>query len=69
MPSSEAIGYKELVPFIEGRDTLESCIARLKLSTRHYAKRQITWFKKNKDYITIYTDEEDALTRALEILK
>ena len=69
MPSSEAIGYKELVPYLEGRDTLENCIAQLKLSTRHYAKRQITWFKKNKDYHTIYTDEEDALTRALEILK
>lgn len=69
MPSSEAIGYKELVPYIEGHDTLENCIAQLKLSTRHYAKRQITWFKKNKDYHTIYTDEEDALTRALEILK
>lgn len=69
MPSSEAIGYKELVPYIEGHDTLKNCIAQLKLSTRHYAKRQITWFKKNKDYHTIYTDEEDALTRALEILK
>ena len=69
MPSSEAIGYKELVPYIEGRDTLENCVAQLKLSTRHYAKRQITWFKKNQSYHTIYTDEENALECALEILK
>ncbi len=67
--ASEAIGYKELVPFIEGRDTLENCVAQLKLSTRHYAKRQITWFKRKQSYHTIYIDEEDALNSALEILK
>lgn len=67
--ASEAIGYKELLPYIEGRDTLENCIAQLKTSTRHYAKRQITWFKRKSGYHTIYIDEEDALRRALEILK
>lgn len=67
--ASEAIGYKELVPFIEGRDSLENCVCQLKLSTRHYAKRQITWFKRKESYHTIYIDEEDALDRALKILK
>jgi tRNA dimethylallyltransferase len=42
---SKAIGYKELVPFFEGRDTLQNCIEKLKQATRNYAKRQITWFR------------------------
>jgi tRNA dimethylallyltransferase len=42
---SKAIGYKELVPYFEGSDTLENCILRLKQATRNYAKRQITWFR------------------------
>lgn len=66
--ASAAIGYKELLPYLEGRDSLENCIAQLKLSTRHYAKRQITWFKKKSSYHTIYVDEENALKCALEVL-
>jgi tRNA dimethylallyltransferase len=42
---SKAIGYKELVPYFEGSDTLDNCILRLKQATRNYAKRQITWFR------------------------
>jgi tRNA dimethylallyltransferase len=41
----KAIGYKELVPFFEWRDSLENCIEKLKQATRNYAKRQITWFR------------------------
>ncbi|MBO5374973.1 MAG: tRNA (adenosine(37)-N6)-dimethylallyltransferase MiaA [Clostridia bacterium] len=65
--ASGAIGYKELVPYLKGEDTLENCIAQLKLSTRHYAKRQLTWFKK-KNYHTIYVDEVSPLDYALEVL-
>ena len=46
-----AIGYKELIPYIENTDTLESCIERLKISTRQYAKRQNTWFSRKVNYI------------------
>lgn len=42
----QAIGYKEFFPFFVGEDQLENCVENLKKSTRHYAKRQITWFKK-----------------------
>jgi tRNA dimethylallyltransferase len=42
---SKAIGYKELVPFFEGRETLQNSIEKLKQATRNYAKRQITWFR------------------------
>jgi tRNA dimethylallyltransferase len=57
--ASSAIGYKELIPYLKGEDTLGSCVAQLKLSTRHYAKRQLTWFKKKNNYITVYVDKED----------
>ena len=63
-----AIGYKELIPYIENTDTLESCIERLKISTRQYAKRQNTWFSRKSNYNTIYVDEADAYTEAMKIL-
>ncbi|MBR5251976.1 MAG: tRNA (adenosine(37)-N6)-dimethylallyltransferase MiaA, partial [Oscillospiraceae bacterium] len=42
--SAAAIGYKEFFPYFENRQTLEECIETLKKSSRHYAKRQLTWF-------------------------
>ena len=46
--SANAIGYKELIPYFEGSSDLSECIARIKQETRRYAKRQLTWFRKNK---------------------
>lgn len=45
--SMQAIGYKEILPYINGEATLEAVMKTLKLNTRHYAKRQMTWFKAN----------------------
>ncbi len=45
--SAQAIGYKELIPYFEGRQTLEECVDKIKQYTRNYAKRQLTWFRKN----------------------
>lgn len=45
----QAIGYKEIFPYIEGRDTLEICLETLKQNTRKYAKRQQTWFNNKLD--------------------
>ena len=45
----QAIGYKELAPYFRGDSTLEDCVEKLKLETRHYAKRQLTWFRKNEN--------------------
>lgn len=44
----QAIGYKELIPYFEDKMTLEECISKIKLETRHYAKRQLTWFRRDK---------------------
>lgn len=45
--SAQAIGYKELLPYIKGEKTLEECLTLLKQKTRNYAKRQLTWFRKD----------------------
>jgi tRNA dimethylallyltransferase len=45
--ASQAIGYKELKPYIDGELGLDECVQTLKRETRRYAKRQLTWFKKD----------------------
>lgn len=54
----QAIGYKEFFKYFEGCRTLEECVEDLKKSTRHYAKRQITWFKNklNCHYLLAYNN-------------
>ena len=54
-----AIGYKELKPFIDGSLSLDDCVDNLKRETRRYAKRQITWFKRNKNINWFYADSPD----------
>lgn len=44
--SMQGIGYKEIIPYLNGEKTLEETVELIKLNTRHYAKRQITFFKK-----------------------
>lgn len=46
--AAQAIGYKELKPLIDGKEKLCECADRLKQATRNYAKRQLTWFNKEK---------------------
>lgn len=45
----QGLGYKEVVEYIEGETTKEEMIEKLKMETRRYAKRQLTWFRKNKN--------------------
>lgn len=66
--ASAAIGYKELVEYIEGRCTLDCAVERLKLATRRYAKRQLTWFRHEKDARVIYADTPDGKMRSGEEL-
>jgi tRNA dimethylallyltransferase len=55
-----AIGYKEFIPYFNGECLLNDCVERLKISTRQYAKRQLTWFARKAKYHKIYVDEQDA---------
>lgn len=45
--AAQAIGYKELKPYLDGAEPLEACVEQLKRETRKYAKRQLTWFRKD----------------------
>ena len=66
--ASQAIGYKELFGFIEGRESLDSAIEALKRATRRYAKRQVTWFSA-KDYILpLDADSDNGLKTFEEIV-
>ena len=66
--AGQAIGYKELFPYFEGQCPLEDAAEQLKLDTRHYAKRQMTWFlaKKNVSWISVCGEKDDYLTKTFE---
>ncbi len=64
-----AIGYKEFIPYFEGASSLEACIEELKKATRHYAKRQLTWFSRHENYHKIYVDTCDAFEYASKIIE
>lgn len=66
----QAIGYKEIFPFLEGKLSLEEAIENLKKATRNYAKRQLTWFRKDSRVNWLYADElssEEVLEKAKEL--
>ena len=64
--AANAIGYKELIPYFEGTMSLEECISIIKQETRHYAKRQLTWFRKNQRIQWIILHEFDKLNEISE---
>lgn len=64
--SANAIGFKELIPYFDGNMTLDECIDKIKQETRRYAKRQLTWFRKNKRIKWIILGEIDKKTEILE---
>lgn len=57
MVSMQGLGYKEILAYLEGELNLEEAVYRLKRDTRHFAKRQITWFKREREVIWINKDE------------
>ncbi len=67
--ASKAIGYKQLKPYFNNEATLEECIDRIKLETRHYAKRQLTWFKRNSSIIWLNIDELTSTEQQLDYIK
>ena len=64
--AAQAIGYKELFPYLDGEASLEACVETLKMATRRYAKRQITWFSA-KPYVSWITC--DTLADGIPIVK
>ncbi len=62
----QGLGYKEVVTYLKGEMTKEEMIEKLKMETRRYAKRQMTWFRKNKQ--TIWLDGQAKVEDNIEII-
>lgn len=57
MISMQGLGYKEILDYLDGKLTLEEAVYIIKRETRHFAKRQITWFKRERDVIWFEKDQ------------
>jgi len=62
----QGLGYKEVIEFLENKVTIEEMIEKIKKETRHYAKRQLTWFRKNKE--TIWLNGEETTEENIRII-
>lgn len=74
MVSMQGLGYKEIMDFLDGSCTLEEAVLRIKQDTRHFAKRQLAWFRRERDVIwidkSIYgSGTEQLLAAILEKMK
>ena len=59
--SLNTVGYKELFDYLDGKCTLEQAVEQIKINTRQYAKRQMTWLRKRNDYQWFTIDEVDGI--------
>lgn len=70
MVSMQGLGYKEMIDYLQGEISLEEAIYIIKRDTRHFAKRQLTWFRREKDVQWIhkseFANEEEILQYMLE---
>jgi tRNA dimethylallyltransferase len=74
MVSMQGLGYKEILAYLDGECTLEEAVEILKRDTRHFAKRQLTWFRREREVIWMEKeeyayDEQAILSAMLEVLK
>ncbi len=64
--SAQAIGHKEIAGYLNGYISLEEAEDNLKKATRHYAKRQLTWFRRNENINYIYCDEYSSIEEMVD---
>lgn len=57
--AEKTVGYEEFLPYLAGKQPIEEVIELIQRNTRHYAKRQITWFRKDPDYHFFNPDDEN----------
>lgn len=63
--SMQGLGYKEIIAYLEGEITLEEAIYILKRDTRHFAKRQLTWFRRERE--VIFIDKSELVTTDMQL--
>ena len=63
LASMQGLGYRQILKYLDGEYTLDQAVTAIKTETRHYAKKQITWFKRERDVIGLDADtyDEDGL--------
>ncbi|WP_163653511.1 tRNA (adenosine(37)-N6)-dimethylallyltransferase MiaA [Listeria sp. PSOL-1] len=68
-PATRGIGYKELFLYFEGKLTLEEATEQMKKNSRHFAKRQLTWFRNRMDVTWIEAEQPETLQTAKQVIK
>jgi len=66
LKSMQSIGYRHMVRVIQGEWSMDTAIRLIQRDTRRYAKRQITWFKKESDMLWIDVSDRESLRREIE---
>ncbi len=70
MVSMQGIGYKELLSYLEGEISLDEAVYLIKRDTRHFAKRQLTWFRREKEVIwidkTVFDQDSQKILRFMQ---
>ena len=64
--AAQAIGYKEFFPYFMGESELTPCVEKLKQASRNYAKRQLTWFRRQTDAVWLYLEDGNLEQQAAE---
>ena len=62
------VGYKELFAYLDGTYSLEEAVERIKGNTRRYARKQLTWFKRDETMTWFHPDDEEAIIRFIQTL-
>ena len=63
--SMHGLGYKEIIDHLEGNCTLDEAVYKIKLGTRHFAKRQLTWFRREKDVVWLDKSKESDIQKIM----
>ena len=66
--SMQGLGYKEIAAYLDGEISFEEAVYILKRDTRHFAKRQLTWFRREKETVFVNLDELKSRDAAFEYM-
>jgi len=67
--SMQGLGYKELIPVVKDGQPLGQAVEAIKLGTRHYAKRQMTWFRRTEGIQWLDAQAKDLMEKAMEQIR
>ncbi|MFQ6003198.1 MAG: tRNA (adenosine(37)-N6)-dimethylallyltransferase MiaA, partial [Candidatus Zixiibacteriota bacterium] len=65
----KTVGYQELFSYLEGKIDFPTAVERIKLNTHHYAKRQLTWFRKDEEIKWVDAEKDDLIELILKYFR